>query len=60
MEHLRAMKCWRGKATRYNPPLSNRERCHSTDETVIISGGGIGISRRLKEQIKMKNAKVRV
>ena len=60
MEHLRAMKCWRGKAARYNPPLSNRERCHSTDVTVIISGGGIGISRRLKEQIKMKNAKVRV
>jgi len=54
------MKCWRGKAARYNPPLSNRERCHSTDETVIISGGGIGISRRLKEQIRMKNAKVRV
>ena len=27
---------------------------------MIISGGGIGISRRLKEQIKMKNAKVRV
>ena len=49
-----------GKIKGYNLTLSGGKRCHSTSEAVIISGGGIGISRRLKEQIRMKNANVRV